>query len=502
MSVISKTTLCYVSIFLFFFLSYGYFFQGGGWNQNGRICLTRAIIDYGTFSIDNYREDSPAMKFVNTGDWALYNGHYYCNKSPGLSFLAVPSFACAQYVLKHVVYAQPEQQVLYSAYVSNLCTTVIMASLLCVLLFYTGHRLFDLSLGSSLLMALFYGFGTLAFPYSTAFYCHQPAAFCSFAALVLAMLIRHSASQKKHVLALMGGFSGGMGILIEPSCVYLSAAVVLYLMYFKETRRYIPLFIAGCIPPGIIQAFYNGVCFGNPLASSYQYSNDLVMWKENGKLFGIPRLQTIIQLLFSPYRGVFFSSPVLLMAVPGAILFFKSSTWRAEVVLCAGASLCLFILIASFYAWHGGWAPGPRYLLPAFPWFFLPAVLALKRFPKTFIIIGFVSIVINLSITVVGIEIPGEIKNPLADVVFKNIIAGSVSINPLPFSNFGDYPDIHTLAAVSQWQGIRNFNSFNLGEIFFPYNLKSIFPLLCLWLVWGVWWVKSTSTVNIKSEKD
>jgi hypothetical protein len=502
MPVISKTTYWYLSIFLLFFLTYGYFFQGGGWNQNGRICLTRAIIDYGTFSINNYREDSPSMKFVNTGDWAFYNGNYYCNKSPGLSLLAVPSFACAQYVLKHVVRAQPEQQVLYSAYVSNLCTTVIMASLLCVLLFYTCNCLLHLSIGSSLLMTLFYGLGTLAFPYSTALYCHQPAAFCSFAALVLAMCIQHSTSQKKHFLALLGGFSGGMGVLIEPSCIYLTGAIMLYLAFFRETRRYIPLFIAGCIPPGLIQAFYNFMCFGSPLASSYAYANDLVMWKVNGKLFGIPHFDTIIQLLISPYRGIFFSSPVLLMAFPGAIFLLKSSTWRAEAVLCAVGSLCLFIFIASFHAWHGGWAPGPRYLLPAFPWFFLLAALALKIFPKTFIIIGFISIVINLSITVVGIEIPGEIKNPLMEVVFKNIVAGNVAINPLPFSNFTAYPDIHTLAAISQWQCIRNFNSFNLGEIFFPHNLKSILPLLCFWLIWGIWWVKNVSTVDIKGKRD
>jgi hypothetical protein len=501
MPVISKTTYCYVSIFILFFLSYGYFFQGGGWNQNGRICLTRAIIDSGTFSIDNYREDSPAMKFVNTGDWAFYNGHYYCNKSPGLSFLAVLPFACAQYVLKHIVRAQPDQQVLYSAYVSNLCTTVIMSSLLCVLLFYTCYRLFDLGLGSSLLLTLFYGLGTLAFPYSTAFYCHQPAAFCLFAALVLAMLIRHSTSQKKYFLALLGGFSGGMGILIEPSCIYLSAAIVLYLSYFQETRRYIPFFIAGCIPPGLMQALYNFVCFGNPLASSYNYSNDLVMWKVNGKLFGTPRLQTIIQLLISPYRGVFFSSPMLLMALPGAFLFFKSNKWRAEAVLWASASVCFVFFIASFFAWHGGSATGPRYLLPVFPWCFLLSAMALKRFPKLFITAGLGSILINFCITVVGIEIPREIKNPLFEVVFKNFMAGRVSINPVPFSHFSNYPDIYILADVAHWQSIANFNSFNLGELLFPHHLASILPLLGLWLIWGLWWNRSVLKGKIKESQ-
>ena len=101
----------YLMLFVLFFVSYGYFFQGGGWNQNIRICLTRAIIHHGTFTVDQYKEDSKEMEFVNSGDWAFYNGHYYCNKSPGLSFLAVPSFALSEYCLKHLLPDDPERQV-------------------------------------------------------------------------------------------------------------------------------------------------------------------------------------------------------------------------------------------------------------------------------------------------------------------------------------------------------------------------------------------------------
>ena len=37
--------------------------------------------------------------------------------------------------------------------------------------------------GCFCVLTLFYGFGTIAFSYSTTFYCHQPAAFCSFLCL-------------------------------------------------------------------------------------------------------------------------------------------------------------------------------------------------------------------------------------------------------------------------------------------------------------------------------
>jgi len=87
-------------------------------------------------------------------------------------------------------------------------------------------------------------------------------------------------------------------------------------------------------------------------------------------------------------------------------------------------------------------------------------------------------------------------------VVLKNILAGRVSINPMPFSHFSNYLDIYKIAKIETWTSIQNSNSFNPGELLFPHRLVSIVPLLCFWLIWGVWWVKSTSTVDIKSKKD
>jgi hypothetical protein len=488
----------YFLFFILFFVSYGYFFQGGGWNQNIRICLTRAIIHHGTFTVDRFKEDSKEMEFVNAGDWAFYNGHYYSNKSPGLSFLAVPSFALAEYCLKHLLPNDPEQQVLFSAYFSNLCTTVLMSSLLCLLIFHVFHHFFQMSIRDSFLLMLFYGFGTIAFSYSTTFYCHQPAAFCSFLSFVLVMHIRKGNFQKKGIVALLAGFSAASAVLIEPSALFILAAVSLYLVSFKEGRRCLPSFILGGIPIGMVLGWYNFVCFGHPLASSYNYANEMVMWKIDGRLFGIPTPVRLFRLLFSPYRGLLFSSPIFLMALPGVFFFLRDKRWRAEAILCATLSVFFIILIASFHAWHGGSAPGPRYLLPAFPFLFLLAGFPLKQFAKLFRLIGFVSLLINFSITVVGNEIPREIRNPLGEVVFKNVIAGSVSINPVPFSHFEHY-NIDGLANIEAWKP--NSNSFNLGEIIFPHSLASILPLICFWVIWGYWWKRLVRMKNHSEHK-
>ncbi|MBW2652693.1 MAG: hypothetical protein JRC57_06375 [Deltaproteobacteria bacterium] len=476
----------YFLFFILFFVSYGYFFQGGGWNQNIRICLTRAIIHHGTFTVDRFKEDSKEMEFVNAGNWAFYNGHYYSNKSPGLSFLAVPSFALAEYCLKHLLPNDPEQQVLFSAYFSNLCTTVLMSSLLCLLIFHVFHHFFQMSIRDSFLLMLFYGFGTIAFSYSTTFYCHQPAAFCSFLSFVLVMHIRKDNFQKKGIVALLAGFSAASAVLIEPSALFILAAVSLYLVSFKEGRRCFPSFILGGIPIGMVLGWYNFVCFGHPLASSYNYANEMVMFKVDGRLFGIPSFAQLNWLLLSPYRGLLFLSPVFLMVLPGMVFFLKKKEWRAEAVTSVCISLCFIFFIAGFYGIVT--ATPPRYLLPAFPFFFLLAGLSLCKYPKLFKIVGVISILINLSITLVGIEIPWRLRVPLVLVAFKNIIAGKISINPVPISHFNSYPSIYELANIETWTP--NFNSFNLGEIAFPHSVASIVPLVCFWIIWGYWWRK------------
>jgi len=74
-------------LFLLVFLCYSYFFHFIGresWNVSSRLNLTYALAEYGTFRIDPYHS--------NTGDKVFFRGHYYSDKAPGLSLLAVPGY--------------------------------------------------------------------------------------------------------------------------------------------------------------------------------------------------------------------------------------------------------------------------------------------------------------------------------------------------------------------------------------------------------------------------
>src|SRR5215472_182652 len=74
------------------FFSFAYFYEGGGWNQNSRFDLLRAIIERHTLQIDAYHQ--------NTEDKARLNGHYYSDKAPGVVFLAVPIAEVARLALR------------------------------------------------------------------------------------------------------------------------------------------------------------------------------------------------------------------------------------------------------------------------------------------------------------------------------------------------------------------------------------------------------------------
>jgi hypothetical protein len=69
-------------------VSYAYFYQAGGWNQNSRFALVRAILERHTLQIDAYQ--------AHTRDRALWRGHYYSDKAPGASLLALPAAGVAR----------------------------------------------------------------------------------------------------------------------------------------------------------------------------------------------------------------------------------------------------------------------------------------------------------------------------------------------------------------------------------------------------------------------
>jgi hypothetical protein len=84
-----------------------------------------------------------------------------------------------------------------------------------------------------------------------------------------------------------------------------------------------------------------------------------------------PTWPALYGITISPYRGLFFLSPVLLLTFPGLVLLWRVSRERRLVLLLGGILLGFVLYVASYLYWSGGDAIGPRFLVPAVPFMIL-----------------------------------------------------------------------------------------------------------------------------------
>ena len=449
------------------FVSYAYFFQGGGWNPNSRLDLTRAWAEQHTLAIDDY--------VGNTGDWAYFNGHYYANKAPGLSLLAVPVWIATDILL-------PSTTLDARAWWTNVFVNALPASLLGVCLFVTLGWLGVSSIHARVGATLAYGLGTLAFPYATAFYAHQPAAVFGFASF--AALVRAKQTDDKYAWALGAGVLAGMSVLMEMSCLIIPVVLGLWLAIGRDARR-LGFFILGGIPLPAVLMLYGWMAFHDPLARWTRWANPNVEVRVNGNLFGWPSPTRIYRLLLSGYRGLLFTSPVLILAAVGWPVLRRARP--AAAFICAGIVLAFVLLIASFYAWHGGWAPGARYLVPCLPFAAVPMAFAFERLRLIATTLAAFSVLFMTAITVVAIEIPMKLSVPLRHFVAHYLREGRVSVNPEGINEF--LPD----ASYLTMHPPQNDHSSNLGEFLFPGRVESVVPLLLFWALLGFMLLRALS---------
>jgi hypothetical protein len=212
-----------------------------------------------------------------------------------------------------------------------------------------------------------------------------------------------------------------------------------------------------------------------------------------GALFGWPDPERFYALLLSGSRGLFFTSPVLALAVVGWPALHRAH--RGVAWVCAGVVAGFFVLIASFHAWYGGWTPGPRYLIPCLPFAVLPMGFAFARLPCIALAAGALSIAIMSAITLVAVEIPVKVPVPLRDFVAVHLFEGRVSVNPQGLEDYLPHPDYLEMRPPP------GPASRNLGELIFRESLWSALPLGLIWLGLGAGLARADTAskrVNVK----
>lgn len=372
------------SVVLLLFLAYAYFIPRGAlWNADTRIFLAASIVDRGQLNIDPYAP--------YTGDKSVYDGHFYSDKAPGSSLLAVPIYAFVKLTLYQgktpylqlLSASEADRTDFLPRYLMTLLLVGLPSALLGGLLFrFLAHL--GLGLRGRLVLALGYGLGTIAFAFSTVFFGHQIVALLLFAAFYLLFSIRRGVLSPWHYLT--AGALAGFAIITEYPTALIVGCLALYVFFPARQWRALLVFVAGTLPMLAIAAVYNTVCFGLPWNQGYANLAGPEAFRvgQSQGLLGVtfPHLDALWQTTFGPYRGLFLLSPFLLLAVPGFVLLFRQRTyigWRSEAWLWLGIVVIYFLFAISYYAWDGGYSLGPRHFVPALPFLVLPIALVLQQ---------------------------------------------------------------------------------------------------------------------------
>lgn len=464
-------------LFLVAFVTFAWFFGGGGWNQNAQFDLMRAVVERRTFYVDGYA--------VNTGDLSTgWRGHTYINKPPGVSLLAAIPYAPV-YAIERAFHMPIDRWLLMTvnAWIVTVLTCGVTGALIPAVLYLYMRRRAGSSPLAAAAIAYAIAFGTIIFPYSTMLFAHVPAA--------LFLLLAFVWHDRRPLLA---GVCAGIAGLCFYFCIP-AAAVILVLVLTRSWKSALR-FVAGGIPFGILLGWYHYECFGSPWRTSVESSGGFT---EQGKLFGVigkPAIDALWGITFSPYRGLFYSSPILLVAILGIIMMITRRAMLRELTAIVVISLIFIIGTASFNGWSGGSAFGPRYLLPIVPLLAIPMTFAVPMFRILYIVLGVVSIAINFIATavdpmpsallddplrtyIVSPFLTGHLPRKTAEAFKMSSHVGKVGINVQTIDEPGPWMTYPAGSREAEWA------AFNLGELLFGSGGRSSVVPIAIWMVAG-----------------
>lgn len=357
-----------------------YFYQDPQSNGNSRLAVIRAIVEHGSLQIDGYQQD-PTW---STMDRAMYNGHYYGDKAIGTWLLGVPF-----YFLLYKMYGLLGLK-LTSALIKHVLTTLVMGTAFTIngVVMYRTARLVTPKEWKAALAALALALGTMLWPYSVVFYGHVLAAMFLSIAFYLLLTIRLSPRAATAGRYFWTGLSMGFAFITDYTTALIIVGLLVYALYLlrRQNMRVIARFalygLLGAALPMACLMVYNLLVYGTPFTFGYSYDENQTFAQGFSTGFmgvSAPRLLPLYHITLDPQFGLFWQSPVLILAFVGSAVALKTKSWRAEVLLSFYALLSIALMDSGFYSWWGGSAFGPRYLIVALPLFIVPLALMPDR---------------------------------------------------------------------------------------------------------------------------
>jgi hypothetical protein len=458
------------------FFSFIYFYEGGGWNQNSRFDLLRAIIERHTLQIDAYHE--------NTQDKAHFHGHYYSEKAPGLVFLAVPFAEIARVVMRAVgVDPESPRGEYMLSYIVTACTVALPTALAGVCLFFLALRFGSYVRGAAFPTIVF-AVGTPILAYASLFWAHALVGACLLFAFAGAVKLADGRAEFWWALAV--GLAAGWATVTEYPAAPASALLAILALSQvwsrgPAARLHVVLGVGvGATACAIVLFSYLHAAFGGFRPSySYYDPNSFSFMQQQGYLgLTYPHPDRLLKLLFGCSRGLFFASPVLLAAVPG--LWWLRKRFPGPALVASSIVLYYFLFNASFYWWKAGLTFGPRYAGASIPLLCVGLALAWSQasvaWRGVLIALACCSIFATLMVVSTSSQLAMQDSCPIVHFSWPAFWAGKMAANR------------ESMLLVSEANG--GYGAFNLGQLIGLHGLATLIPLLLIWALTGGLWLR------------
>lgn len=345
--------------------------------ERGRYALTQSLAEDGSVFL---RKD--IANYV-TPDLGYIDGKFISLFSPGISLLATPLY------------------LLGARFQAAQVTTFALPALFAIFNFLLIIKIagyFNISLKSSVIAGLAFLFTTPAFAYSVSFYQHQTTTFLLLATAALLF-------SKRNLLKLtIATFLVGFSFWIDSQNPIFFIPLIVYAIYTslkitteegisRVTFRLNHLFaVSGIILAIGGYSLYSFLVFNKPFqlsgtvgsVGSFNDKNEPVITetsktKDPTRFFNTRAMvHGTATLTFNEDRGVIYYAPIMLLAFLGMKPMFENKRKKAAALL--GTALFIFVLYTMWGDPYGGWAFGPRYMIPVFAFLSIFLAGALEAF--------------------------------------------------------------------------------------------------------------------------
>jgi hypothetical protein len=333
------------------------------------------LVDAGDISV-------PQTLAITQGGRPIFFGKFgvdhrpYAPYGPGVAFLIAPFHLAGRLVagVAQVPRLPPPDGVAWEFLVGGITTLAMaFAAAVAVAGCYRGCRALGGSVDRSFVLAVVLGGATMLWPYGTTLYSEAWLAAAFAWASVLLIEARRSGTNSPARVAAAATLLALAG-LTKPTALVIAPGFVVAALFDPQADRATRwrTVIALTIGIGVAalgQIGWNIARFGQPLDFGYNLGGMIpVPPARSFTLQGIPR-GLLVQLL-TPGKSLFVWAPPVLLS-----LLTLRTCWLHDRGLAAGlltSTIAALVFYAAFLFPEGGYADGPRHLVPLVPLLMLP----------------------------------------------------------------------------------------------------------------------------------